>query len=200
MAVPHFVIDAPEGGGKIPLLPADYLVHLDPKKATLRNYEDKVYSYPQPTDQRSIRPSKGNGNGKKRELPMVGGPVRLPGCGMPKLRRGAMRALSKPPPKRAARNRYRGVLASQRLRILVHDGMISADGPPSRTARFQPASLDLRLGETAYRMLSSFLPEQSTIAARLKVHGSLPGGSRDVRDRSPTTGRCWKRATSISFP
>src|SRR5438445_633068 len=42
MGVPHFVIDAPGGGGKIPLLPADYLVDLTPDEATLRNYEGKV--------------------------------------------------------------------------------------------------------------------------------------------------------------
>jgi len=60
MAVPHFVIDAPGGGGKIPLLPADYLVHLDEEGAVVRNYEDKVFHYPQPA------------NGTGRELPMVG--------------------------------------------------------------------------------------------------------------------------------
>ena len=48
MAVPHFVIDAPGGGGKIPLLPAEYLVHLDEDGAVLRNYENKTYHYPQP--------------------------------------------------------------------------------------------------------------------------------------------------------
>ena len=48
MAVPHFVIDAPGGGGKIPLLPADYLMHLDEDGAVLRNYENKTYHYPQP--------------------------------------------------------------------------------------------------------------------------------------------------------
>src|SRR6185295_17971887 len=60
MAVPHFVIDAPGGGGKIPLLPADYLVHLDEEGAIVRNYEGKVFHYPQPA------------NGNSRELPMVG--------------------------------------------------------------------------------------------------------------------------------
>lgn len=60
MGVPHFVIDAPGGGGKVPLLPADYLVHLDEEGAVVRNYEDKVFHYPQPT------------NGHARELPMVG--------------------------------------------------------------------------------------------------------------------------------
>ena len=59
MAVPHFVIDAPGGGGKIPLLPNEYLLDLDEKGAVLKNFENKTYHYPQPpmTD--------------KKELPMV---------------------------------------------------------------------------------------------------------------------------------
>jgi lysine 2,3-aminomutase len=60
MAVPHFVIDAPGGGGKIPLLPGDYLVHMDEDGALLRNYEQKTFHYPQPKQ------------GSGRELPMVG--------------------------------------------------------------------------------------------------------------------------------
>src|SRR2546427_1851188 len=74
MGAPDFVIDAPGGGGKIPLLPADYLVDLTQEKATLRNYEGKVYSYPQPESAPSIvAHSNGNGNGSRsRELPMVG--------------------------------------------------------------------------------------------------------------------------------
>ncbi|TLY43392.1 MAG: KamA family radical SAM protein [Nitrospirae bacterium] len=66
MGVPHFVIDAPGGGGKIPLLPSDYLVSLTPEEAILTNYEGKTYIYPQP-------PQPG-GNGKRRELPMVAAP------------------------------------------------------------------------------------------------------------------------------
>ncbi|MGH7167114.1 MAG: KamA family radical SAM protein [Nitrospiraceae bacterium] len=60
MAVPHYVIDAPGGGGKVPILPADYLVHLDEDIVVLKNYENKTFHYPQPP--------KSNG----RELPMVG--------------------------------------------------------------------------------------------------------------------------------
>jgi len=44
-AVPTFVVDAPGGGGKIPLLPANYLGHED-GYALLKNYEDKVFRYP----------------------------------------------------------------------------------------------------------------------------------------------------------
>lgn len=87
MGVPHFVIDAPEGGGKIPLLPADYLVNLTPEEATLRNYEGKVYSYPQPSEADAPPAhSNGNGNGQGRkmgrELPMVAAPSSATGCGI----------------------------------------------------------------------------------------------------------------------
>jgi lysine 2,3-aminomutase len=47
MAVPHYVIDAPGGGGKIPLLPADYLVDLNSQEAVLKNYENRIFRYPQ---------------------------------------------------------------------------------------------------------------------------------------------------------
>ena len=45
-AVPQFVIDAPGGGGKIPLMP-DYVVKFDEKEIILRNFEGKQYCYPQ---------------------------------------------------------------------------------------------------------------------------------------------------------
>ena len=44
LAIPHFVIDAPGGGGKIPLLP-NYVLHMDEEKIILRNYKNEVYSY-----------------------------------------------------------------------------------------------------------------------------------------------------------
>ena len=69
MAVPHFVIDAPGGGGKIPILPTDYLVHLDKHGAVLKNYENKTFHYPQPL------------NGTARELPMVAAQPSLSACG-----------------------------------------------------------------------------------------------------------------------
>src|SRR5256885_8613931 len=59
MGVPHFVIDAPGGGGKIPLLPGDYMVHMDASGVLLKNYENKAFHYPQ-------RPLE-----SQREQPMV---------------------------------------------------------------------------------------------------------------------------------
>ena len=45
MAVPHFVIDAPGGGGKVPLLP-DYVVRRDSDEIVVRSYSGEEYSYP----------------------------------------------------------------------------------------------------------------------------------------------------------
>ncbi len=45
-AVPTFVVDAPGGGGKIPLLP-DYVVSHDTEKIVLRNYKGEEYVYPE---------------------------------------------------------------------------------------------------------------------------------------------------------
>lgn len=46
-AVPHFVVDAPGGGGKIPLLP-DYVVGRDGDDLLLTNFEGGTYRYPDP--------------------------------------------------------------------------------------------------------------------------------------------------------
>jgi lysine 2,3-aminomutase len=44
-AVPNFVIDAPGGGGKIPLIP-DYFQGRTDKEMILKNYEGKIFYYP----------------------------------------------------------------------------------------------------------------------------------------------------------
>lgn len=46
-AVPHYVIDGPGGGGKIPLLPQYYLGR-DGDDVILRNFEGKTFRYPDP--------------------------------------------------------------------------------------------------------------------------------------------------------
>jgi lysine 2,3-aminomutase len=48
-AIPHFVIDAPGGGGKIPLLP-DYVAEKNEEGYLLNNYEGKQYLYREPMD------------------------------------------------------------------------------------------------------------------------------------------------------
>ena len=45
LGVPHYVVDAPGGGGKIALLP-DPVVSFDDDEIRLKNYEGGVYSYP----------------------------------------------------------------------------------------------------------------------------------------------------------
>ncbi len=44
LAIPHLVIDAPGGGGKIPILP-QYVLHHDEDRIVLRNYKNDVYVY-----------------------------------------------------------------------------------------------------------------------------------------------------------
>jgi lysine 2,3-aminomutase len=46
-AVPNYVIDAPQGGGKIPLLP-DYTLGWDGDDLVLKNYQDLYFRYPDP--------------------------------------------------------------------------------------------------------------------------------------------------------
>ena len=57
LAVPHFVIDAPGGGGKIPLLP-EYVVKITDKEVILRNYAGKRYRWkqPRPAEQPELEP------------------------------------------------------------------------------------------------------------------------------------------------
>jgi len=50
-AVPQFIIDAPGGGGKIPVSP-NYLLSMSDHKIILRNYEGFVTTYEEPTDYR----------------------------------------------------------------------------------------------------------------------------------------------------
>lgn len=45
-AIPHYVIDAPGGGGKIPILPEYYLGKDENGNVKLRNYEKNSYTYP----------------------------------------------------------------------------------------------------------------------------------------------------------
>ena len=44
-AIPQFVIDAPGGGGKIPINP-NYIIKSDENGLVLKNYEGKIFNYP----------------------------------------------------------------------------------------------------------------------------------------------------------
>ena len=46
-AVPQYVIDAPGGGGKVPINP-DYMVQRNEERAIVRNFEGKTFEYPEP--------------------------------------------------------------------------------------------------------------------------------------------------------
>ncbi|HUF14102.1 MAG TPA: KamA family radical SAM protein [Longimicrobiales bacterium] len=46
---PHFVIDAPGGGGKIPILP-EYVESVTDREVVLRNYAGEVFHYPLPQE------------------------------------------------------------------------------------------------------------------------------------------------------
>jgi len=53
LGVPTFCVDAPGGGGKIPVMP-QYLISQSPNRVVLRNFEGGVYSYTEP--QRQVDP------------------------------------------------------------------------------------------------------------------------------------------------
>ena len=51
--VPTFVVDAPGGGGKIPVMP-DYVITQSPERIVLRNYEGVITTYTQPVVKDSV--------------------------------------------------------------------------------------------------------------------------------------------------
>jgi len=64
-AIPTYVIDAPGGGGKIPVEP-EYVVSKGKGKIVLRNYEGKVFEYPEPN---IIEFKKAKSNGEEKAAP-----------------------------------------------------------------------------------------------------------------------------------
>ena len=49
LCVPTFVVDAPGGGGKIPVMP-DYTISQGHKRVVLRNFEGVITTYEEPED------------------------------------------------------------------------------------------------------------------------------------------------------
>jgi lysine 2,3-aminomutase len=49
LAIPAYVVDAPHGGGKIPVLP-NYIISSSPTHTVLRNYEGMIVNYPEPSE------------------------------------------------------------------------------------------------------------------------------------------------------
>jgi dCTP deaminase len=71
-------------------------------------------------------------------------------------------------PKLAAKPEATGILPGQRIRALAELGAIQAD-LAIEPGQIQPASLDLRLGDKAWRIRASFLPSSSkSIDARIQ--------------------------------
>ena len=48
-AVPQYVIDAPGGGGKVPVNP-EYVLSRNADRIVIRNFEGKVFEYPEAAD------------------------------------------------------------------------------------------------------------------------------------------------------
>lgn len=64
--------------------------------------------------------------------------------------------------------RTKGIMPVQKLKILAEAGIIAGqEGFPLQDNQFQPNSIDLRLGEKAYRVRSSFLPEDESVSQKL---------------------------------
>lgn len=66
------------------------------------------------------------------------------------------------------RSRRSGILPYQDIKRLIASRAVTSS-PTIEERQLQPASLDLRLGHKAYRLISSFLPELSAISSRLNV-------------------------------
>ncbi len=58
LAIPTFVVDAPHGGGKIPVLP-NYIVSVSPTHTVLRNFEGMLVNYPEPGTNNAAPPQPG---------------------------------------------------------------------------------------------------------------------------------------------
>jgi lysine 2,3-aminomutase len=54
-SVPQYVIDAPGGGGKIPVNPG-YILRKSATKVILRNFEGKVFEYPEVPEVAAMAP------------------------------------------------------------------------------------------------------------------------------------------------
>ncbi len=52
-AVPQYVIDAPGGGGKVPVTP-EYVLSRNADRVVIRNYEGKIFEYPEASDGRPL--------------------------------------------------------------------------------------------------------------------------------------------------
>jgi len=63
-----------------------------------------------------------------------------------------------------------GVLTNEHLRAAIAEGVIDAGPFKIPAEHVQPASLDLRLDETAYRIRCSFLPDRQSVEEKVKEY------------------------------
>ncbi len=78
LAIPHFVIDAPGGGGKIPLTP-NYVLQHDEEKIILRNFKNEIFVYKNVKDKNNTVKTNGkNGNGKKLKKDVIKEVIEIP--------------------------------------------------------------------------------------------------------------------------
>lgn len=84
--------------------------------------------------------------------------------------------------------RTKGILPVQQLKMLVDANVISApENHPIQEHQFQPNSIDLRLGEKAYRVRCSFLPENETVEEKVE---KLQQYSFDITDGAVLEPNC----------
>ncbi len=78
LAIPAFVIDAPGGGGKIPLLP-QYIIGRVGKQVILRNYKYEIFTYPDleeepvnhtPPSEKAFMRKRKNGKNEREKMPV----------------------------------------------------------------------------------------------------------------------------------
>ncbi len=62
-----------------------------------------------------------------------------------------------------------GVFCLQQIKDCIEKGALRSNSVPIAAGQIQPASVDLRLGPKAYRLVSSFLPEGSTVMEKLRA-------------------------------
>ncbi len=86
------------------------------------------------------------------------------------------------------RLRTRGILPIQNLKKLHEFGVLrSHKDYPIRDDQYQPNSLDLRLGTTAYRVRCSFLPENETVQSKME---RLTQHTLDIRNGAVLEQNC----------
>ncbi|MEP3116459.1 2'-deoxycytidine 5'-triphosphate deaminase [Nisaea sp.] len=96
--------------------------------------------------------------------------------------------------------RTTGILPSQTIREMIKGGQIASDTPVI-DGQIQPSSIDLRLGDEAYRVRASFLPgRNATVADRLET---LAMHKIDLRDGAVLEKGCVyivRLQESVSLP